>query len=215
MLPASLIKLIDSFSKLPGVGRKTAQRFAYFLLRSHGSLARDLGDSLVGLHAGIGLCQECFMLSDGKQCTVCNNPQRDRSTICVVEHIFDAEAIERSQEYHGVYHILHGRIAPLDNMLPDDIKIDALVARIERLQAEQNEKNAAGGAAPDAVKIEIILATNPSSEGETTALYIQRLLKPFNLTVTRIATGIPVGADLEYADEVTLGRAMKGRQNYE
>lgn len=202
MLPKSLKKLIDSFAKLPGVGEKTAQRFAYFLLRSHKSLTDDISDSLTHLKDNITLCRECFMISDTPICTVCSNPRREKQTICVVEHIFDAEAIERSGEYHGVYHVLHGRIAPLDEISPEDLKIKELVARIQRL----NPKNAA---------LEIILATNPSSEGETTAFYIQKLLKPLGVKITRIATGIPVGADLEYADEITLARALKGRQNYE
>ncbi len=203
MLPKSLQKLIDEFSKFPGVGRKTAQRFAYFLLRSQGSLARELGESLLQLKDGVQLCRECFMISDGPLCIICSNSRRDSHIICVVEHIFDAEAIERSGEYHGVYHILHGRIAPLDNVTPDDLKIKELVERLKRNQTGNGAMT------------EVILATNPSSEGETTAFYMQKLLKPLGVKVTRIATGIPMGADLEYADDVTLARAMKGRQNYE
>lgn len=202
MLPKSLQKLIDSFAKLPGVGKKTAQRFAYFLLRSHRSVSQEMIEALGALKNEITLCRECFMISDGPLCGICGNPRREKNTVCVVENIFDAEAIERSGEYHGVYHILHGRIAPLDNMTPEDLKIKELVIRIKRLQT-------------NGTQLEIILATNPSSEGETTAFYIQKLLKPLGVKVTRIATGIPVGADLEYADEITLGRALKGRQNYE
>ena len=208
MLPKSLQKLIDSFAKLPGVGQKTAQRFAYFLLRSHRSLAQDIGQSLLHLKDELTLCEDCFMIADSQKCGICSNPRRDTQTICVVEHVFDAEAIERSGEYHGVYHILHGRIAPLDNMTPEDLKIKELVTRIERAMRAPTYVDAS-------LKIEIILATNPSSEGETTAFYIQRLLKPLGVKLTRIATGIPVGADLEYADDVTLARAIKGRQNYE
>lgn len=208
MLPKSLQKLIDAFAKLPGVGKKTAQRYAYFLLRSHRSLSKDIGESLMHLQENIALCHECFMISEAAAagaaslCSICGNPRRDQSTICVVEHVFDAEAIERSAEYHGVYHVLHGRIAPLDNVTPDDLKIKELLMRIKRRQEKDGS-------------LEIILATNPSSEGETTAFYIQKLLKPLGVKLTRIATGIPVGADLEYADEVTLARALKGRQNYE
>jgi recombination protein RecR len=202
MLPKSLQKLIDAFAKLPGVGKKTAQRYAYFLLRSHRSLSKDIGESLLHLQDRVVLCRECFMISDDPLCPICSNPRRDQSTICVVEHVFDAEALERSGEYHGVYHVLHGRIAPLDNMTPDDLKIKELLTRIKRIHGN-------GGA------LEIILATNPSSEGETTAFYIQKLLKPLGVKLTRIATGIPVGADLEYADDLTLARALKGRQNYE
>ena len=209
MLPASLQKLITSLAQLPGVGQKTAQRFAYFLLRSHRSLAKEIGETLLHLKDGLMLCRECCTISDGEFCAVCSNPRREKNIICVVEHVFDAEAIERSGEYRGVYHILHGRIAPLDGMTPEDLKIKELVARVKRMQ------NSAGSGGGDSGALEVILATNPSSEGETTAFYIQKLLKPVGVRITRIATGIPVGADLEYADEVTLARALKGRQNYE
>lgn len=209
MLPKSLQKLIDALAKLPGVGPKTAQRYAYFLLRSHRSLGQDIGEALLNLKKEISLCEECFMITDWAQasrslCAICANPRRDCRTICVVEHVFDAEAIERSGIYHGVYHILHGRISPLDEISPDDLKIKELVMRIKKIKTENQ-----------AAQIEIILATNPSAEGETTAFYLQKLLKPLGVALTRIATGIPVGADLEYADEVTLGRAIKGRQTYE
>lgn len=208
MLPKSLQRLIDSLAKLPGVGQKTAQRFAYFLLRSHRSLSKDIGESLLCLKKNIGLCSECFMICDAEAdssrlCGICLNPRRDAQIICVVESIFDAEAIERSGEYRGVYHVLHGRISPLDKIAPEDLKITELEKRIQRCR----EKGIP--------HIEIILATNPSSEGETTAFYIQRKLKPLGVKITRIATGIPVGAELEYADEITLSRAIKGRQDYE
>lgn len=203
MLPQSLQKLIDSLSKIPGIGKKSAQRMAYFLLRSHRSLAQELGSSLLNLRKEVSLCKECFMLADDSLCSICKNARRDRHIICVVEHVFDAEAIEESGEYNGLYHILHGRISPLDNIAPEDLKIRELVARIQ--SNNHSPKN----------QLEIILATNPSSEGEVTAFYINRLLKPLGVKLTRIATGIPVGADLEYADGITLGRALKGRQNYE
>ncbi len=200
MLPRSLQKLIESFAKLPGVGKKTAERYAYFLLRSHRSLANDIGESLLHIKDSIMLCSDCFMIADTTRCSICTNPRRDEKTICVVEDIFDAEAIERSGEYRGVYHILHGRIAPLDNMTPDDLKIKELVTRVRHAQGNE------GGV------LEIILATNPSSEGETTAFYLQKLLKPLGVKITRIATGIPVGADLEYADDVTIARSLEGRR---
>lgn len=204
MLPASLQKLIDSLARLPGIGKKSAQRLAYSLLRSHRSLARDIGESLLRLDRDITLCSECFLIaetSDGVElCSVCRNVRRDSQMICVVEHVFDAEAIERSSEYHGLYHVLHGRISPLDDVLPEDIKMDALVKRVKK--------------GLETGPIEVVIATNPNAEGETTAMYIQKLLQPFDVKLTRIATGIPVGADLEYADEVTLARAMKGRQKY-
>lgn len=207
MLPKSLQKLIDSLARLPGVGKKSAQRLAYFLLRSHRDLAQDLGESLLHMRDTVALCRECFMLSDTDVCGICADSRRDRRVICVVEHVFDAEAIERSGEYRGLYHILHGRISPLDNVGPEDIKILELVSRIQK---SESSKNGDGN-----TLLEIIIATNPSSEGETTAFYIHRLLKPLGIKLTRIATGIPMGADLEYADEITLARAMKGRQNYE
>ncbi|MBP9718641.1 recombination protein RecR [Candidatus Gracilibacteria bacterium] len=202
MLPEHIQKLIDTLGKLPGIGKKTAQRYAYFLMRNQRSLARDLGESLLKLEDEVKLCTECFFVSDGPLCSMCANPRRDRHSICVVEHIFDAEAIERSHEFRGLYHILHGRIAPLDNMMPDDIKIPQLVTRVGKLAAQYEN-------------LEVILATNPSTEGEATAQYIQRILQPYRVKITRIATGIPVGADLEYADEVTLARALQGRQKYE
>lgn len=207
MLPKSLEQLIDNLSKLPGVGRKTAERYAYFLLRSHRGLARELGETLINLPRALTLCSECFYIAEPGEdgvalCNMCRMPRRDKNQICVVEQIFDAEAIERSGEHHGLYHVLHGRIAPLDNMVAEDIKIKELVARVKRLTS--------GGQIP-----EIILATNPSTEGDVTALFIHQLLKPLGVKLTRIATGIPMGADIEYADEITLGRALKGRQNFE
>lgn len=203
MLPKSLQKLISLFTKLPGVGEKTAQRFAYFLLRSHRSLTREMAETLSRLQDSLALCRECFMIADAQSlCAICKNPRREKSTICVVENVFDAEAIERSGEYRGAYHVLHGRIAPLENITADDLKIKELILRVKR---QMNS----------GVPIEIILATNPNSEGEVTAIYLQKCLKQFGVKLTRIATGIPVGAEMEYADEITLARAIKGRQNYE
>lgn len=201
MLPDSLQKLIDAFSKLPGVGKKTAQRFSYFLLRAPRSLAKELCENLRSLD-GVNLCQQCFLLSDQPLCAICRNTRRDVTAICVVEHVFDAEAIEACHEFHGVYHVLHGRISPLDNVMPEDLKIAELLKRVNT-------------AIESGKPVEVILATNPSSEGEVTALYLQKKLKDLPMKVTRIATGVPVGSDLEYADEVTLGRALKGRQKYE
>lgn len=202
MLPKSLQKLIHAFAKLPGIGPKSAERLAYFLLRSHRGLARELGETLLHIQEHIELCRECFLMADSALCTICRDLRRDKKIICVVEQVFDAEAIERSGEFHGVYHVLHGRVAPLDDIMPDDLKIKELVARVKRELHTGKE-------------IEIILAMNPSSEGEVTAIYIQKLLKPLGVKLTRIATGIPVGGDVQYADEITLARALKGRQNYE
>lgn len=202
MLPKSLQKVVDSLTKLPGIGKKTAQRYAYFLMRSHRGLARELGDSLIKLGEEMKLCSECYLLTDGGLCGICKNAHRDHTVICVVESIFDAEAIERSGEFRGVYHVLHGRISPLEGTMPDDLRILELIARIEK-KILGNES------------LEVILATNPSSEGEATALYLHTLLKPLNVRMTRIATGIPIGADLEYADDVTLARALKGRHLFD
>jgi len=202
MFPPSIQKLIEALAKLPGVGKKTAQHYAYFLMRSHRGLARDLAEALKAIDNGITLCRQCQMLCDGALCGICSSAKRDQRIICVVEQIFDLEAIEKSGDYHGVYHVLHGRIAPLDEMGVTDLKIKELMLRAEKLVMDGNP-------------LEIILATNPSNEGEATAIYIQRMLKELPINITRIATGIPVGADLEYADGVTLSRAMKGRQHYE
>jgi recombination protein RecR len=172
------------------------------LLRSHRGLARELGETLLHIQENIQLCRECFLMADSPLCSICSNLRRDKQMICVVEQVFDAEAIEHSGEFHGVYHVLHGRIAPLDDVTPDDLKIKELVTRVKHeMRAQKN--------------IEIILAMNPSSEGEVTAIYIQKLLQPLGVKLTRIATGIPVGGDVQYADTVTLGRALKGRQIYE
>jgi recombination protein RecR len=189
MLPDALQKLINSFAKLPGVGRNTAQRFSYFLLRSHQGLAREIGESLLSLNDKLTLCRECFLITDEELCAVCRNPRRDERLICVVENVFDAEAIERCGEFHGRYHVLHGRIAPLDRITPDDLKIKELALRVKRLAEQQcSEQSVQGNTIP-----EIIIATNPSSEGETTALYIQKILNSHAVKITRIATGIPVG----------------------
>lgn len=204
ILPPALQKLIDSLSRLPGIGKKSAQRLAYSLLRSHRTLARDIGESLQRLDQDMALCPECFLIADhtdkDSRCAVCRNARRDQHMICVVEHVFDAEAIECSGEYTGLYHVLHGRISPLDDVTPEDIKMAALIIRVKKMARE--------GA------VEVVIATNPNAEGETTAMYIQNVLQPLGVNVTRIATGIPVGSDVEYADEVTLARAMKGRQKY-
>ena len=192
--------------KTPGHRTKTASAL-HIIYCTHRSLGKKSAKLCSGWLKN-NFCRECFNLSDSQICSICGNPRREKKLICVVENVYDAQAIERSGDFHGVYHILHGKISPLDGVSPDDLKIKELFLRIKRMQENSQ------GNGTQAEQIEIILATNPSSEGETTALYIQRLLHPLNIKITRIATGIPVGADLEYADEITLGRAIKGRQDY-
>lgn len=188
-------KLIDEFAKLPGVGPKTASRLAYFILRGSREDALGLAEAIVEVKERIVLCSSCFNITEQDPCSICADSQRDRTTICVVEEPLDVVALDRTGEYHGLYHVLHGAISPVDGIGPDRLRIRELVARI---RAEQPE--------------EVILATNPNIEGDATAMYIARQLVPFGVTVTRPASGLPVGGDLEYADEVTLGRALAGRR---
>ncbi len=198
-------KLIDAFSKLPGIGPKTASRLVYFLLRSDESIALNLAQALQELKANTLFCSICYNIADRNPCAVCINSQRDHSTICVVEEPLDVQAIERTRAFHGVYHVLHGAISPMEGKGPDDLKIPQLIKRLQ-------EGNPApdGADAPIPVK-EILLATNPNLEGDATAMYIARLAKPLGVRVTRLAHGLPVGGDLEYADDITLGRALAGR----
>lgn len=191
---APITKLIEEFSKLPGIGRKTAQRLAFHVLDMKGSDVVELAKAIVNAKKLTKHCKTCGNLSEGEICSICASIKRDQSTICVVENPRDIAAMERTKEYRGVYHVLHGTISPLDGIGPDEINIKNLVSRL-------NED----------VK-EVILATNPTIEGEATAVYISRLIRPMGIRVTRIAHGIPVGGDIEYADEVTLMRAMEGRR---
>lgn len=190
-----IANLIDQLSKLPGIGKKTAQRLAFFILEMEQLEAEKISESILEAKAKIKLCSICQNLTDIDPCVLCQNANRDKSIICVVEGAKDVIAMERSREYKGEYHVLHGVISPMDNIGPSDIKVKELLARLES----------------DEVK-EIILATNPTVEGEATALYISRLIKPIGVKVTRIAHGIPVGGDLEYFDEVTLSKAMDNRR---
>lgn len=180
--------------KIPSVGRKTAQRMAFHVLNLSKKDAEDFAQAILDAHDKIHKCGVCFNLTQGELCPVCSNPARDKGLICVVEGPRDVIAIERMREYTGVYHVLHGVISPMNGIGPEQITVKELVAR----------------AAGDGVR-EIIMATNPTVEGDTTAMYIAKLLKPFEVKVTRIAYGIPVGADLEYADDITLLRALEGR----
>jgi recombination protein RecR len=198
-------KLIDAFSKLPGIGPKTASRLVYFLLRSDESIAATLAQALQELKANTLFCNICHNIADRNPCTICTNSQRDHSLICVVQEPLDVQAIERTRAFNGVYHVLHGAISPMEGKGPDDLKIAQLVKRLQ-----QGNPSPDGTDAPIPVK-EILLATNPNLEGDATAMYIARLVKPLGVRVTRLAHGLPVGGDLEYADDITLGRALSGR----
>lgn len=198
-------KLIDAFSKLPGIGPKTASRLVYFLLRSDESIGLNLAQALQELKANTLFCKICFNIADRDPCAVCINSQRDHSIICVVEEPLDVQAIERTRGFNGVYHVLHGAISPMEGKGPDDLKIPQLIKRIQ-----QGNPAPDGVDAPVAVK-EVLLATNPNLEGDATAMYIARLVKPLGVRATRLAHGLPVGGDLEYADDITLGRALAGR----
>lgn len=191
---APLSKLIDKFESLPGIGSKTAQRLAFHVLNLSKEDAEDFADSISRAHEKIHYCEVCCNLTDKRLCPICDNANRDKSSICVVEDPRDVLALEKTHEYMGTYHVLHGVISPLNAIGPDQIKIRELLARIK-----------------DGDVKEVIMATNPTVEGEATAMYISKLLKPLGVTVTRLAYGIPVGGDLEYADEVTLSRAFEGR----
>ncbi len=189
-------KLIEEFAKLPGIGRKSAQRLAFHVLDMKGNDVVELAKSILNAKKLTKHCKTCGNLTETDICNICGNSKRDFSTICVVEDVRDIVAMERTKEYKGVYHVLYGTISPLDGIGPDDINIRNLITRLS-----------------DDV-IEVILATNPTIEGEATAVYISRLIRPMGIKVTRIAHGIPVGGDIEYADEVTLLRAMEGRREF-
>ncbi len=189
-----LQNLIDEFQKLPGIGSKTAQRLAYHILNLPDEKAERFANSVLDAKRKITYCKVCQNFSDRDECSVCGNPARDKSLICVVENPRDVIQMEKTNEFKGVYHVLHGAISPMDNVGPDDIKIKELMGRIASGEVR-----------------EVIMATNPNLEGETTAMYISKLIKPFGVRVTRIAHGVPVGGELEYADEITLARALQGR----
>jgi len=191
----ALERLIEELSKLPGVGRKTATRFAFHLLRLPQEEARSLAKAIIDLREKISLCPICFNIAEGGRCPICTDPQRDHSIICVVEEPHDLLAIEGAGFYEGVYHVLHGTISPLEGRGPKDLRIDEL---LERVKGEGIR--------------EVIIATNPTVEGEATALYLQRLLKPLGVKLSRIAQGIPAGGDIEYADGKTLQRSLEGRR---
>lgn len=192
----AIARLIEEFQRLPGIGPKSAQRLAFHILRTDEESARRLADAIVEVKRSVRFCSQCFNLAEGDLCEVCASEKRDRSVLCVVEEPRDVVAIERSGGFAGLYHVLHGAISPMDGIGPDQLKMRELVERASAGEVR-----------------EVIVATNPNVEGETTALYIARLLRPLGVRVTRIASGLPVGGDLEYADEVTLSRALEGRRD--
>ncbi len=191
---AALEKLIEQFQKIPSIGRKTAQRMAFHVLDLTDEQAKEFADAIIDAHTKIHHCSLCHNLTENELCPICASPNRDHTTVCVMEEPRDVLAMERTREFKGVYHVLHGAISPMNNIGPDQLTIKSLVER-----AASGEIN------------EVIMATNPTIEGDTTAMYISKLIKPFGVKVTRLAYGIPVGADIEYADDVTLMRALSGR----
>jgi len=190
--------LTDHLSKLPGIGRKTAQRLALFILKLPDEDVRSLAHTLIELKEKVKYCSECSNITEEDPCMICSNPKRDRSVICVVEDPKDMLAVERTNGFNGLYHVLGGSLSPLDGIGPDDLKIQALIERLQSLRSD------------DTVH-EIILALDPNVEGEATTIYLSKLLRPFDITLTRIARGLPIGSDLEYADQATLARALEAR----
>jgi recombination protein RecR len=192
-----ITRLVEAFHRLPGIGPKSAQRLAYYILRAPEQEAAQLADALLEVKRSVVLCERCQDLTTQSPCGICSDRARERTTICVVEEPLDVRAIERTGGFHGLYHVLHGVISPADGIGPEDLKIQELLARIRDVDTDVGE---------------VIVATNPNLEGEATAMYLGRLLRPLGIRVTRLARGLPAGADLEYADDVTLGRALEFRQ---
>lgn len=191
----SIEKLVEAFEKLPSIGHKTAVRLAFHILNQSEEEVKEFTDAIQNAKVNLKYCSKCYNISDTDPCPICGNNKRDESIICVVEDVKDIIAMEKTHEFKGVYHVLHGSISPMNGIGPDDIKLKELISRLN----------------PESVK-EIILATNPRVEGEATAMYISKLVKPLGIKVTRIAHGIPVGGDLEYTDEITLTKALEGRR---
>ncbi len=192
---AALEKLVEQFQKIPSIGRKTAQRMAFHVLDLPENEAKEFADAIMEAHTKIHHCALCHNLTENELCPICESVTRDHSLLCVVEDPRDIPALERTREFSGVYHVLHGTISPMNGVGPDQLTIKSLVERVSKGEIK-----------------EVIMATNPTLEGDTTAMYIGKLLKPFEVKVTRLAYGIPVGADIEYADDVTLLRALEGRR---
>ncbi len=229
-LPSSIQKVIEEFSKLPGIGPKSAQRLAMHLLYSPESRSHGLADAIGNLKNGLQFCRICWNIAEGEICRICSDPQRNQEQICVVEEILDVLALEKTAEYLGVYHVLHGVLSPVDAIGPEQLKIQELLTRVEKIGQKyggfrpgggNGEITNGSGGSEKSIGLqkntgpELILATNPSLEGETTAMYLKRLLQPKGLRITRIARGLPAGGDLDYADELTLTRALAGRAEYE
>ncbi|MEJ5309387.1 MAG: recombination mediator RecR [Anaerolineae bacterium] len=194
-IPASVVELTETFSALPGIGPKTASRLAFFLLRGKSDLALRLAEALKGLVERTRFCSICYNVTEADPCPICANPARNQRVVCVVEEPLDLLALERTDQYHGVYHVLHGALSPMEGVFAEDLRINELEARIRRGEVE-----------------EVILATNPTSEGDYTAAYLLQRLKPLGVRITRLGRGLPMGGDLEYADAVTLMRALESRQ---
>lgn len=188
-------RLIEELNKLPGIGPKSAQRLTYYLLRASANEVSALADAIKNLKEKLTLCSNCLNITDSDPCAICRDGERDHTKICIVEEPIDILPLERTKKYKGLYHVLHGVIAPTDGIGPDELKVKELLSRLN-----------------DGLVTEIILATNPNLEGEATAMYIQRLIAPLGIRITRLARGLPYGGDLEYADDVTLSRALEGRQ---
>ena len=195
MYSETITKLINQFERLPGIGHKTAVRLAFFVLESPKNFSEEMANALIEAKEKIKFCSICYNITESDPCEICASNKRDDSIICVVENVKDVVAMEKTHEYKGKYHVLHGSISPMNNITAGDIKVKELLERLK----------------DDKIK-EVILATNPTVEGEATAMYISRLIKPLGITVTRIAHGIPVGGDLEYTDEITLTKALEGRR---
>ncbi|RME11751.1 MAG: recombination protein RecR [Ardenticatenia bacterium] len=197
VIPKAVARLIDEFSKLPGVGPKTASRLTFYLLRAPEEQVKALADALYELRQNLVMCSRCFNIGESDPCAICLDESRDQTVVCVVEEPLDVIAIERTGVYKGLYHVLHGAISPVDGILPQDLRIRELIQRVQREPIQ-----------------EVILATNPTLEGEATAEYIARQLRTHPVRLTRLARGLPMGGDLEYADEVTLSRALQGRSEW-
>jgi len=196
-MPAAepIARLVEEFNKLPGIGPKSAQRLTYHLLRAPGEQAEALAEAIRAVKEKLSLCSICLNITDSDPCPICRDTERDHTTICVVEEPIDILPLERTKKFNGLYHVLHGVIAPADGIGPEELKIKEFLSRLN------------GG-----LVTEVILATNPNLEGETTSMYLQRLVAPLGIRVTRLARGLPYGGDLEYADDVTIARALEGRQ---
>jgi recombination protein RecR len=190
-----LNRTVEELMKLPGIGRKTAQRLAFYLLKSPQDDAAALAQAIIELKQKVRFCKQCFNASETEICSVCTDPGRDRRLLCIIEEVNDLLALEKTADFKGLYHVLQGHLSPLDGIGPDELRVRELMQRLEQSEVS-----------------EVILATNPNAEGEATALYLMKLIKPLGIKVTRIARGLPVGSDLEFSDEVTLSRALLGRQ---